>query len=398
MQRGRGPMTYDTMTEYSTSSDSDASMYLGEEESVTATGGSLSDGASVSRQRFSSAESKYRADSARSSRSRSVGPRRPGAKGSRHNFVGSASVSSSSSSSSHHARRSGLGSGDGGEEKIFLQKFDFQRLNNRNGLYLLLGKRNTGKTTWCRFINQHIDASRTGIVVLITQNERLKENWSQHIPKLFIFQPEDANIMSTISRCMNNAIKSCENRGISSHDNRLKLTFILDDVGSESSVMNNIGLKKLASNGRHVNVTVFILAQFLYQVPPKVRSQFEYIFMLASISQKNNKTVNHEFAAHIEHNKFCRILQRSTENHGVLVINTTSSNADDSLYFAHIDQYPIKTVRLGCWIQWAMNHLLYDEHETFDDFCVSEEGTGDGEEKPLTREGIQGDIMVIDVS
>jgi energy-coupling factor transporter ATP-binding protein EcfA2 len=280
-----------------------------------------------------------------------------------------------------------------------LQKFDFQRLNNRNGLYLLLGKRNTGKTTWCRFINQHIESSRTGIVVLITQNERLKENWSHHIPKLFIFQPEDANIMSTISKCMNNAIKSCENRGISSHDNRLKLTFILDDVGSESSVMNNNGLKKLASNGRHVNVTVFILAQFLYQVPPKVRSQFEYIFMLASISQKNNKTVNHEFAAHIEHSKFCRILQRSTENHGVLVINTTSSNADDSLYFAHIDQYPIKTVRLGCWIQWAMNHLLYDEHETFDDFCVSEnDDPRDGEEEVKKVEGIQGDVMIIDVS
>jgi len=258
------------------------------------------------------------------------------------------------------------------DDQIRLESFDFDRLNNKNGFYLLLGKRNTGKTTWCRFINQHIQASRDGFVVLITQNERLKENWSHHIPKLFIFQPEDADIMKSIHVCMNNAIKSCERRGIDSQDNRLRLTFILDDVGSENKVMNNLGLKSLAANGRHINVTVFILAQFLYQVPPKVRSQFEFIFMLASISQKSNKIVNNEFAAHVEYPKFCKILQKATEDHGVLIINTTSANVSDSLFFSKIAEYPIPVVRLGCWVQWAMNYFMYSEHENFEDFCGSD--------------------------
>lgn len=359
-------------TEYTLSSSDDNSMELSDRNDA----GSLSDGASMSQKVFSDHRQAY---STNRGRSRSLSSRRK------------------PSHTSSNSQRSRALKGMESEETLILEKFNFERLNSKNGLYLLLGKRNTGKTTWCRFINQHIQASRDGFVVLITQNERLKENWSHHIPKLFIFQPEDANIMSTISKCMNNAIKSCENRGISSHDDRLRLTFILDDVGSESSVMNNAGLKKLASNGRHVNITVFILAQFLYQVPPKVRSQFEYIFMLASISQKNNKTVHQEFVAHVEYSRFCKILQRSTENHGVLVINTTSSQIHDSLYFSQIDTYPIKTVRLGCWVQWVMNHFLYNEEETFDDFCQSENSEEESSRTRKEQEKSQ-DVMVIDLN
>lgn len=256
------------------------------------------------------------------------------------------------------------------ESRYHLHDFDFEKnLKGKNGFYMILGKRNTGKTTWCRYINQFIPASKEGVVVLITMNERIKKSWSKFIPKLFIFQPEDADILSKVGKCMNNAIKSIEKKSKSSNTDRLRLTFILDDVGHETKVMNHNGLKGLAAMGRHINITVFILAQFIYQVPPRVRSQFEYIFMLSTICKKNIKAVQTEYCSHFELGSFKKILEACTQNYGLLVINTGSKSSTQTLYHAKIRNYPVVAYKMGCEAQWKISNAIYKEDDTYEDFC-----------------------------
>ena len=275
--------------------------------------------------------------------------------------------------------------------RYHLHDFDFEKnLKGKNGFYMILGKRNTGKTTWCRYINQFIPASIEGIVVLITMNERIKQSWSKYIPKLFIFQPEDADILSKVEKCMNNAIKSIERKSKSSNTDRLRLTFILDDVGHETKVMNHNGLKGLAAMGRHINITVFILAQFIYQVPPRVRSQFEYIFMLSTICKKNIKAVQTEYCSHFELSSFKKILEACTQNYGLLVINTGSKSSTQTLYHAKIKDYPVSAYRMGCEAQWKISNAIYKEDDTYEDFCKLDQD----KETAVSKEN---NVLVVDM-
>ena len=262
-------------------------------------------------------------------------------------------------------------------DQVQLGEFEFGKLSEQFGLYLILGKRDTGKTTWCRFINSFIPSSQTGLVIVITQNEKLKLDWAQFVPELYIFYPEDLDILDKIRETSNNVLYAVSQNGLSP-ETKLEnsVTIILDDVASDKRVMSNNALRQLASSGRHNFVNMFILSQYIYQVPTHVRTQFDYIFMMQTFSDRNMKPIHKEYLSMMDMATMKAVVQSVTANYGCLVIHTgaRSGKFEEMCYHARIPVQEVGRVqRLGKAEQWAYSDQYYFDQNSRVDLCHAKE-------------------------
>lgn len=262
-------------------------------------------------------------------------------------------------------------------DQVQLGEFDFKKLSEQFGLYLILGKRDTGKTTWCRFINSFISSSLTGLVIVVTQNEKLKLDWARFVPELYIFYPEDLDILDKIRETSNNVLYAVNQNGLSP-ETKLEnaVTIILDDVASDKRVMNNNALRQLASSGRHNFVNMFILSQYIFQVPTHVRTQFDYIFMMQTFSDRNMKPIHKEYLSMMDMATMKAVVQSVTANYGCLVIHTgaRSGKFEEMCYHARIPATEVGRVnRLGKEEQWAYSDQYYFDQNSRVDLCHAKE-------------------------
>lgn len=69
------------------------------------------------------------------------------------------------------------------------------------------------------------------------------------------------------------------------------ILIILDDWIGSCDVRHDDVLHKLATCGRHCDITTFYISQFLTKIPPVIRDNFNYIFILA-ISKTSLDSIN----------------------------------------------------------------------------------------------------------
>lgn len=252
-----------------------------------------------------------------------------------------------------------------------LREFDFRReLGEKFGFYLLLGKRNTGKTTWCRYVNRFLRSAEEGIVVVVVDNVKLKHAWSRYVPVTHIYTAAEFQVVEHIQDVQNSVYHTLQKHGL--HEDadvryKMSVTIILDDLGAHHKIMNSHALKNLAATGRHINANVFMLLQHLKQAPPVVRNQFQTVFMLQCSSQDTVKTVHREYVSMVDYNDFREVLNSVTANYGLLVINCDSKashSVQDVCSFAELDPAEIeRAVQLGKPQQWEFAEENYLENE-----------------------------------
>lgn len=259
------------------------------------------------------------------------------------------------------------------DNRIRISQFDPKaQLFDKFGFYLLLGKRGTGKTTWCRWLNRFVGTSVHGMVIVIVDNEMLKAYWSKYVPIAYIYTAAEFAVLDILQKVLNSVVYSMRKHGVpEQYQTQLGLTIILDDLGSHSNIMNCKQLKKLASTGRHILANVFMLSQYLFQNPPAVRSQFTKVFMLQTANENNIKMIHKEYLSMTNLHTFKEVLNLFTQDYGVLVINGESGGLtiEDTCSFAILDDEEDrnKIVRLGKPEQWVYSSENYVENNHYTD-------------------------------
>jgi hypothetical protein len=119
------------------------------------------------------------------------------------------------------------------------------------------------------------------------------------------------------------------------------LTLILDDVASIKRIMHSPALAYLASNSRHLHMSVFLLAQYHCQIPSEVRNQNDLVFMLSTRDKKTIHRVHAEYASCLDRRTFEHVVSYCTDNYGLLVIDNRSvaSTFSDLCFSARINNY-----------------------------------------------------------
>ncbi len=259
-----------------------------------------------------------------------------------------------------------------------IKKFNIDMIRDKCALdskkapvIVFIGKRDTGKSFLVKDVlaNCH-DCFPVGTV--ISGSEVASPFFQDLVPSKLIHDKYNPNIvMGAIKRQM--AVKQNRNHqmrggGHSSVDPRAFL--ILDDCLYDKTWMNEESTRYVFMNGRHIDLMTMITMQYPLGVPPNLRTNIDFVFILRENVIGNRKRIYDNYAGMFPtFQMFCQFMDQCTENYECLVIcNGIQSNRleDQVFWYKGKEHPPFKMCDDSLWIDnkpFASSILAADEYD-----------------------------------
>ena len=241
------------------------------------------------------------------------------------------------------------------------------------GFFEVLGKRGTGKTSWTQYILQHSPTRDTGNFIVMAGSETAKSSWSKIVHPIFCVDP-DLKYLENLRDTQNELVRKYHKSG-KPFPVVHQITLVLDDVSSNKKLMRSPVLAYLASNSRHLQMSIYVLAQYHCQIVCEVRQQFDLVCTLSTSDTKSIVRLHAEFCSGIDFRVFKHILGHVTQDYGMLVINnqSTSNLVETICFHASMNTYPPELERLGPEAAWNFGNDYYcDENAQRPDTTTSD--------------------------
>ena len=255
-----------------------------------------------------------------------------------------------------------------------LKKFDMKNIvfkagENQGPVIVLIGRRDTGKSFLVRdLLYYHQDIP---IGTVISGTEAGNGFYSKMVPKLFIHEEYNTAIIENILKRQRIVVKQIKKEkeayGRSNIDPR---TFvILDDCLYDNSWAREKLMRLLFMNGRHWKVMLIITMQYPLGVPPNLRTNIDYTFILREPYIANRKRIYENYAGMFPtFESFCQVMDQCTENYECLVVvnNSKSNKLEDQIFWYKASAH--SSFKLGSKEFWEMSKNIDsdDEEEQFD--------------------------------
>jgi hypothetical protein len=205
--------------------------------------------------------------------------------------------------------------------EIQLRKFDMSEIKD-DKVVVLIGKRDTGKSFLCKDILYHHKGIPVGQV--ISGTEGANQFYSKIVPKLFIHGEFDTQIVQNMIKRQKILIDKI-NQGDNSIDPRCFL--ILDDCLYDNTWAKDKWMRSVFMNGRHYKMLFLLTMQYALGVPPNLRTNVDYVFILRENYVSNRKRLYEHYAGMFpSFEMFCQIMDQCTENYECLVINNNAKS------------------------------------------------------------------------
>jgi len=255
-----------------------------------------------------------------------------------------------------------------------LKKFDMKNIvfdakASQGPVIVLIGRRDTGKSFLVRdLLYYHQDIP---IGTVISGTEAGNGFYSKIVPKLFIHDEYNTAIIENILKRQKIVIKQIKKEkdayGRSNIDGR---TFvILDDCLYDNSWAREKLMRLLFMNGRHWKGMLVITMQYTLGVPPNLRTNIDYTFILREPYIANRKRIYENYAGMFPtFESFCQVMDQCTENYECLVVsnNAKSNKLEDQIFWYKASAHG--EFKLGSKEFWEMSKNLDsdDEEESYD--------------------------------
>ena len=229
-----------------------------------------------------------------------------------------------------------------GGSQLRLKKFRIDKMVD-HATIAMIAKRASGKSYLTREILYHKRDLPTAVV--ISRTEKLNRFYGDFVADSFIYDNFDTDILSKIyarqGKC-NEDNRSRVKDGKKEKDDRIML--VMDDcMSSKGSWVKDQNILELFFNGRHHHVSFILTMQYAVGIPPEMRSNFDYIFLLAEDFISNQKRLYEHYAGMFpSFDIFKQVFAEVTQNYGVMVINNRihSSNITDKVFWYKAKKVP----------------------------------------------------------
>ena len=213
-----------------------------------------------------------------------------------------------------------------------LKKFDMKMITfkpdeNKGPVIVLIGRRDTGKSFLVRDLLYYQQDIPVGTV--ISGTEEGNGFYSTHVPKLFIHNEYNTGIVENIMKRQRGVLKQIRTEKESYRKSTIDpRTFcILDDCLYDASWTKDKMMRLLFMNGRHWKIMLIITMQYPLGIPPNLRTNIDYVFILREPYIANRKRIYENYAGMFPtFESFCQVMDQCTENYECLVINNNAKS------------------------------------------------------------------------
>ena len=191
------------------------------------------------------------------------------------------------------------------------------------------------------------------------------------VPKLFIHDEYNTAIIENILKRQKIVVKQIkkENQAYGRSNIDPRTFVILDDCLYDNSWTKDKINAFAFMNGRHWKIMLIITMQYPLGIPPNLRTNIDYTFILREPYITNRKRIYENYAGMFPtFESFCQVMDQCTENYECLVVanNARSSKLEDQIFWYKATGH--RDFKLGSKEFWEMSKGLdsSDEEETYD--------------------------------
>jgi len=249
-----------------------------------------------------------------------------------------------------------------------MRSIRFKSTENSGPVVVLIGRRDTGKSYLVRdllFYQQDIP-----IGTVISGTEAGNSFYSDHVPKLFIHEEYSSGIIENILKrqrqCMmqvNEEMKVYKKCNIDP-----RAFCILDDCLYDAGWTKDKLMRLLFMNGRHWKIMLVITMQYPLGIPPNLRTNIDYVFILREPYINNRKRIYENYAGMFPtFESFCQVMDQCTENYECLVINNNSKSnkLTDQIFWYKAE--PHANFKLGSKEFWELSkNMPVEDKDKYD--------------------------------
>jgi hypothetical protein len=255
-----------------------------------------------------------------------------------------------------------------------LKKFDmknitFKPTENTGPVIVMIGRRDTGKSFLVRdllFYHQDIP-----IGTVISGTEAGNGFYAHHVPKLFIHEEYNTAIIENILKRQKTVLKQVkrEMEAYKRCNIDPRAFVILDDCLFDDKWTRDKMMRLLFMNGRHWKIMLVITMQYPLGIPPTLRTNIDYVFILREPYIANRRRIYENYAGMFPtFESFCQVMDQCTENYECLVINNNvkSNKLQEQIFWYKADMH--RDFKLGSREFWEISKDLHsdDEEEIYD--------------------------------
>jgi hypothetical protein len=233
-----------------------------------------------------------------------------------------------------------------------LKKFNMNMIPD-DAVVVFIGRRGTGKSWLIKDLMWWKQKFPIGTV--ISGTEGANAFYSTIVPSLFIHEEFNSNIISNVltrqDKITKQIRKEKEIRGSSALDRRAFI--VMDDCMYDNKWINDKYIRSLFMNGRHFGLLYILALQYVMGIPPVLRGQVDYVFILRENQVTARKRIFDQFAGIFPtFELFCQIMDQCTENYECLVIhNGAKTNRIEDCVFWYKAQ-PHADFKIGSRDHW----------------------------------------------
>ena len=265
-----------------------------------------------------------------------------------------------------------------------LKKFDMKNISfkpneNKGPVVVLIGKRDTGKSFLVRDLLYYQQDIPIGTV--ISGTEEGNGFYAKMVPKLFVHNEYNSAIIENILKRQRTVLKQIKKEMETYKRSNIdpRAFVILDDCLYDNTWSRDKLMRLLFMNGRHWKVMLVITMQYPLGIPPTLRTNIDYVFILRENYIANRKRIYENYAGMFPtFESFCQVMDQCTENYECLVINNNSKSnkLHDQVFWYKADNHG--DFRLGSKEFWDLSKNLKDdeEEEQYDPNAAKKRGGG----------------------
>ena len=250
-----------------------------------------------------------------------------------------------------------------------LTKFDMKSIvfksNDKKGpVICLIGKRDTGKTVLVTDLLYHHQGIPIGTV--ISGTEEGNGFYGTIIPKLFIHNEYNTAIIENVLKRQKTVMKQINRELLQYKKTSIdpRAFVILDDCLFDNGWSRDKAMKFIFMNGRHWKLMLIITMQYPLGVPPILRTNIDYVFILRENYIANRKRIYENYAGMFPtFESFCQVMDQCTENYECLVIynGSKSNKLQDQVFWYKAELH--NNFKLGSKEFWELSKDIHSDDE-----------------------------------
>lgn len=236
---------------------------------------------------------------------------------------------------------------------------------------IFIGRRRTGKSTLVRDLLFHHQDMPVGSVVSGT--EEGVSFYSKMIPPIFIHGDMSPLIIDNFvkrQRAIMKRLQIDKENGVQSQTDPRSF-LILDDCMYDDTWIYDKNIRYIFMNGRWIKTFFVITMQYPLGIPPALRTNVDYTFILREPFESNRKKIYANYASVFPSFEFfCQIMDQCTQNFECIVIDNTSLSGkfEDSVFWYKAETHPTD-FRIGApefWKHSAASLRAKEDDDSFD--------------------------------